>query len=313
MVRERIKMDQPRVKIHGSLGDRVFLLFVYGAVVFIFLATLYPIIFIFSSSISDPLLVATGKVVLLPKQINFSGYEHLFKNRELWVGYGNSLFYTVAGTILNLIVTLSAGYALSRKDMIGRNLIMGIFVFTMYFSGGLIPLYLNYRSFGLLNSRTVMLIVSLLSVYNLIVCRTFFASTIPWELHEACMIDGASDFTVFFRIVLPLSKPVMTVMSLYYGVTHWNGYFNAMIYLRDRDKFPLQLFLREILIQSQLLANAAFDAIDAEAMKEMAAIQDMANLLKFCVIMVATLPMLMIYPFLQRYFEKGVLIGSLKG
>jgi len=313
MVAGQLIVNRRRIFKRILPGDRLFLIVIYTAIIFIFIATIYPIIYIFSSSFSDPVLVATGRVILLPKQITFTGYEYLLKNREIWTGYANSIFYTVAGTILNLIVTMSAGYALSRKDMVGRNILMGIFVFTMYFSGGLIPVYLNYRSFGLLNTRTIMLLSGLLSVFNLIVCRTFFASTIPWELHEASMIDGASDFKIFFRIILPLSKPVMTVMSLYYGVGHWNGYFSAMIYLRDRGKFPLQLFLREILIQSQMLANATFEAIDAEAIRQMAIMQDMANLLKYCVIVVATLPMLLIYPFLQRYFEKGVLIGSLKG
>jgi putative aldouronate transport system permease protein len=197
--------------------------------------------------------------------------------------------------------------------MPGRNILMGLFIFTMYFSGGLIPGYLNVRSFGLLNTRTIMLIGGLLSVYNMIVCRTFFASTIPWELHEASQIDGASDFTIFYRIILPLSKPVMAVMALYYGVGHWNSYFGAMIYLRDRDKFPLQLFLREILIQSKLMANAIAEVVDAEAVLAMIALQDTANILKYCIIVAATAPMLILYPFLQKYFEKGILIGSIKG
>jgi putative aldouronate transport system permease protein len=306
-------MKRKHAEIRESYYDRIFLLFVYVFIALMFIVTLYPIVFVFSASVSDPVLVATGKVILFPRGLTLSGYEYLSDYHEIWTGYGNSIFYTVIGTVLNIAVTLSAGYALSRRDMPGRNILMGIFIFTMYFSGGLIPGYLNVRSFGLLNTRTIMLIGGLLSVYNMIVCRTFFASTIPWELHEASQIDGASDFTIFFRIILPLSKPVMAVMALYYGVGHWNSYFGAMIYLRDRDKFPLQLFLREILIQSKLMSNAMADLVDAEAVQAMIALQDTANILKYCIIVIATLPMFILYPFLQRYFEKGILIGSIKG
>ena len=301
--------------IKENLQDQIFLIVVYAFIFIMFIVVFYPILFIFSASFSDPNLVSTGKVILLPKGLTFSGYSQLSKYTDIWLGYANSIFYTAIGTVLNLIVTLTAGYALSRRDLPGRNIIMGIFVFTMYFSGGLIPTYLNVRSFGLLNTRAIMLISGLVSVYNMIVCRTFFRNTIPWELHEASAIDGASDLTIFFRIIIPLSKPVIAVMALYYGVDHWNSYFGAMIYLRDRVKFPLQLFLREILIQSKLMANAmATDAaVDAEAIRAMIAMQDAANILKYCVIVVASLPMLLLYPVLQKYFEKGILIGSIKG
>jgi putative aldouronate transport system permease protein len=296
-----------------SFNDRMFLLIIYAFLAILFIATLYPVVFVISASISDPNLVASGKMLLLPKGLTLSGYETLMEYKDLWTGYKNSVFYTIIGTLLNLLVTLTAGYALSRKDMIGRNVLMGLFVFTMYFSGGLVPIYLNIRSFGLLNTRLIMFITGLVSVYNLIVCRTFFANTIPWELHEASQIDGASDFTIFLRVVLPLSKPIIAVLVLYYGVGHWNSYFYPMIYLRDRDKFPLQLFLREVLIQAKLMANAMIEGADAETVKALAGAIDTANVLKYCIIVIATIPMFMLYPFLQKYFEKGVMIGSIKG
>ena len=307
-------MKTRKHKIKENLPDKIFLVIIYTFIFIMFMAVLYPILFVFSASFSDPFLVSTGKVILLPKGFTLTGYNQLSKYTEIWTGYANSVFYTVIGTILNLVVTLTAGYALSRRDLPGKNIIMGIFIFTMYFSGGLIPGYLNVRSFGLLNTRTIMLIGGLMSVYNMIVCRTFFKSAIPWELHEASVIDGASDFTIFLHIIVPLSKPVIAVMALYYGVEHWNSYFGAMIYLRDRSKFPLQLFLREILIQSRALADVMLDAsADPEAIQALMAMQDAANILKYCVIVVSSLPMLMLYPALQKYFEKGVLIGSIKG
>lgn len=191
---------------------------------------------------------------------------------------------------------------------------MKIFIVTMYFSGGLIPMYLNVRDFGLLNTRLYMMLGGLVSVYNLIVSRTFFAG-ISWELHEAAMIDGCSDFGIFRKLVLPLSKPIIVVMALYYGVGHWNEYFNAMIYLSDREKYPLQLILREILIQSKLMTTIleGNNVVDAGAMQAMLEQADVMNLIKYGVIVVSTVPMLIVFPFLQKYFEKGVMIGSVKG
>lgn len=293
--------------------DRLFVTLNSLILAVIFLVTLYPMIFVLSASISDPQAVSAGKMVLFPVGFTLHGYQHLLKYSEIWIGYANAIFYTVVGTVMDVAVTIPAAYALSRRDMRGRNIIMGLFLFTMYFSGGLIPGYLNVQSLGLLNTRAIMLISGLLSVYNLIVSRTFFANSIPWELHEAAQIDGASDIKTFSSIVLPLSKPIMAVMALYYGVGHWNTYFNAMIYLKDRAKFPLQLFLREILLQSKAASSALMSTADAEAVKALLAQQDTANLLKYAVIVVSTIPMLIIYPFIQKYFAKGVMIGSIKG
>lgn len=296
-----------------TLGDKVLMAFIYTFLILFFVATLYPVLFVASASISDPAAVSSGKMVLWPIGINFDGFKHLMSLPEIWLGYGNTFFYTIVGTLIDLLVTIPAAYALSRRDLGGRNFLMGIFVVTMYFSGGLIPGYLNMRSFGLINTRWVILLSGAVSVYNLIVSRTFFASSIPWELHEAAWLDGASNAKVLRTVVLPLSKPILAVMTLYYGVGHWNTYFNAMIYLRDRDKYPLQLFLREILTEAQGLANILQENMDADAAAEMMRQQDMANQLKYAVIIVATVPMLVLYPFLQKYFEKGIMIGSVKG
>lgn len=306
-------MGKKKTKYRVTRKDRVFLCVNYLFLAIAFLVTLYPLVFVLSASISDPHAVASGKMILWPVGITFSGYEHLMQYKDIWAGYANSIFYTVIGTILNLAATIPAAYALSRKDLPGRRVIMGLFLFTMYFSGGLIPAYLNMKSFQLLNTRAVMLLSGVVSVYNLIVSRTFFANSIPWELHEAAQIDGASDLQTFGKIILPLSKPIMAVMMLYYGVGHWNTYFNAMIYIKDRSKFPLQLFLREILLQAQAAASSIVEGADAETLRAMLAQQDTANLLKYGVIVVATLPMLIMYPWMQKYFAKGVMIGSVKG
>lgn len=292
--------------------DKVFMVIVYLLLAVFFLLAAYPVLFVISASFSDPKAVSGGRMLLWPVGFNLDGYQHLAQYRDIWVGYANSVFYTVLGTGLNLLVTVPAAYALSRKDMKGRNILMGIFVVTMYFGGGLIPVYLNFKSFHLLNTRTIMLLGGVVSVYNMIVCRTFFANTIPWELQEAACLDGASDAQILKKVALPLSKPILAVMMLYYGEGHWNTYFGAMIYLRDREKFPLQLFLREILIEAKGIADTIMDA-EAESIKVLMQQQDLANQLKYAVIIVATIPMLLVYPWVQKYFAQGVMIGSIKG
>ncbi|MEA4824481.1 MAG: carbohydrate ABC transporter permease [Clostridiaceae bacterium] len=221
------------------------------------------------------------------------------------IGYQNTFFYTIVGTFLNLAVTLPAAYTLSKPDLPGRGFLMGFFMFTMYFSGGMIPTYLLVKACNLLDTRWVLLITGLISVYNMIVCRTFF-QRLPVELEEAAMIDGSSALHTFIRIVLPLSKALMGVMVLYYGVAHWNSYFSAMIYISDTSKWPLQLFLRRILILSQ----TSEEMYDEQALISK---EYMKTLIKYAVIIVSSAPVLIIYPFLQKYFDKGVLLGSVKG
>lgn len=297
-----------------SPNDLAFTVFIYIILAVTVMIALYPLLFVLSASVSDPKEVAAGNLILLPKGFTLEGYQYILQYEDIFSGYANTILYTVGGTILNLLVTLPCAYALSRKDLPGRGPLMKIFIVTMYFSGGLIPMYLNVRDFGLLNTRLYMMIGGLVSVYNLIVSRTFFAG-ISWELHEAAMIDGCSDFGIFRKLVLPLSKPVIVVMALYYGVGHWNEYFNAMIYLSDRAKYPLQLILREILIQSKLMTTIleGNSVVDAGAMQAMLEQADVMNLIKYGVIVVSTVPMLVVFPFLQKYFEKGVMIGSVKG
>ena len=307
----RVVARRSHIRLRG--GDLAFLVIIYALLALFFAVTLYPMLFVLSASVSDPKAVAAGRMVLLPVGITTEGYKFIFQYKDLWTGYANTLFYTVAGTMLSLAVTLPCAYALSRPDLVGRGGIMALFLFTMYFSGGLIPIYLNMQSLGLINTRAVLLVSGMLSVFNLIVSRTFFANSIPWELHEAARIDGCGDFMTFLRIVLPLSKPIIVVMCLYYGVAQWNQYFAAMIYLRDRELFPLQLFLREILIQSKFLTTSLASSTDAAEVAALLKQQDVANLLKYGVIVVSTVPMLVVYPWLQQYFAKGVMIGSVKG
>jgi len=295
------------------VADIVFMICVYVILTTIFVATLYPMIFILSASFSNPGMVSAGKLVLWPVGFNLDGYKYLLDYKEIWAGYSNTFIYTIGGTILNLLATIPAAYALSRWDLKGKGFFMGIFVVTMYFSGGLIPSYLNVKSLGLLNTRTIIMIMGLVSPYNLIVARTFFSTSIPRELHEAAYIDGATDFQTFRQVVLPLSKPILAVMTLYYGVGHWNSYFSEMIYLKDEEKFPLQLVLKRILLQADVLKAAIMEGAEAETIKALMADQDAANQLKYGVIVVSTVPMLILYPFLEKYFAKGVMIGSVKG
>lgn len=299
--------------IRASREDRIF-----GAVnavllALAFAAIVYPLAFVLSASFSIPKAVASGEMLLLPKGVTLQGYRQIFQHQEIWTGYANTLLYTVLGTALNLAVTIPCGYALSRRDMPLRGALMVYFMITMYFNSGIIPHYLNVRSMGLLNTRTILMVGGAVSVYNLIVCRSFFATSIPWALHEAARIDGASDARTFADIVLPLSKPIIVVIALYCAVAHWNSYFTAMVYIQDRRLFPLQLFLREILLKSQAATAMLSSTSDAEAAMELYAQQEAANQIKYGVIVVSTLPMMMVYPWLQRFFAKGVMIGSVKG
>ena len=309
-----VKMNGNQIKERGV--NRLFSL-TNGILLFLFmLIELYPLVYVVSASVSDPKAVTSGTMWLFPVNFNLEGYKYILHYKELWIGYANTIVYTLLGTGFNLLLTLPAGYAFSRKDFKDSGILMVVFVITMYFGGGLIPSYLNIYSMGLVNTRLILIILGGLNVYNMLVARTFFANSIPWELHEAATIDGASNSKIFFSIVLPLSKPIIAVMALYYGVGHWNEYFSAMIYVaNDRRKWPLQLFLREILNQSKWAANALLstDMMTAEEMEVMIKQAETANVLKYCVIVASTLPMLIVYPRLQKFFNKGVMVGSVKG
>ena len=270
------------------------------------LIVLYPLCYVLSASFSDPVAVSSGKMWLLPINPTLEGYQMILKDSKIWIGYMNSIIYTAAGTTLNVIVTLCAAYALSRKYLPYRNGIMIFFMITMFFGGGLIPGYLLNKSLGLLNNRLVMIIPGMISVWNMTIARTFIQSNIPDELFEAAQIDGCSYFKMFGSIVVPLSKAIIAVLVLYYGIGHWNSYFGAMIYLSDQNKFPLQVILREMLIQAQ----ASEEMMDNTKAQE---VLSKTELIKYATIVVSSVPTLVIYPFLQKYFVQGVMIGALKG
>ncbi len=299
------------MKIRMSKGDRLFTGVIGVVLTFFFIITLYPMVYVVSASFSSPAAVASGRMWLWPVETTLEGYKFIFAYKELWNGYANTILYTVVGTTIALVLTIPCAYALSRRDMKGRGVVLAYFMITMYISGGMIPSYLNIMELGLLDTRLYMFLTGAFSVYNMIVARSFF-SGLPWELHEAAYLDGASDFTTFTRIVLPLSKPIIVVMMLYYAVGKWNEYFTAMIYLRDRDLFPLQLILKEILVSSQV-TGMSLEGLSAEDMAAVMNQQDTSNLLKYGIIVVSSLPMMILYPLVQKFFEKGVMIGSVKG
>ncbi|WP_372516742.1 carbohydrate ABC transporter permease [Paenibacillus silviterrae] len=290
-----------------SRGDRVFDAVNTLLLILITVIVMYPLLFVLSASVSEPSVVARGQLWLLPKGINFVGYERVFQNKEILSGYLNTIVYTLVGTAINLVLTICAAYPLSRADFRGRHVITAFIVFTMFFSGGLIPTYLLVKKLGILNTLWAMVIPNAIAVYNVIIMRTFFQSSIPFEIQEAASIDGCSNFRILLRVVLPLSMPIIAVMVLFYAVGHWNAFFQALIYLSDRGKYPLQLILREILIQGQMAAM--IDMADDSLAKKLMEVE----VIKYAVVVIANLPVLLLYPFLQKYFVKGVMIGALKG
>ncbi|MGC6589651.1 carbohydrate ABC transporter permease [Paenibacillus sp. Dod16] len=293
------------VRIKESLGDRIFLTVTYILLTLVLIAVLYPLIYIVSSSLSSPSAVSAGKVWLWPVDVSFAGYEAVFRNGQVLTGYANSLFYTVAGTFISVSMTIMVAYPLSKKSFFGRTPLMVFITFTMLFSGGLIPTYLVVKSMGMIDTRWALLIPNAVWVWQVIIARTFFQTSIPDELSEAADIDGCSDIRYIFSVVLPLAKPIIAVLSLMYAVGQWNAYFDALIYLKSQSLYPLQLILRSILILGSGTGN-----MDAG---EMVKQQQMAELMKYSLIVVASLPVLVIYPFVQRYFVQGMLIGSVKG
>jgi putative aldouronate transport system permease protein len=298
--------------IKETKQDRFFLACNYLFLCLALVIVAYPVLYIVSASISTPKFVSSGEMWLWPKGITFEGYERVFRDTKIWTGYANTILYTLVGTAVNLIVTIPAAYTLSRKDLVGRNFFMGVFMVTMFFGGGLVPTYLLVKSLGLVDSMWALILPGAASVWNLIVCRTYFQSSIPRELQEAAEIDGCSNFGLFFKIVLPLSSSIIAVMALFFGVGHWNNYFSAMIYLNDASKYPLQLVLRQILVLQEVSAQVA-GPVNAQAASALNNRAEVAALVKYTVIIVSTLPVIIVYPFLQRYFVQGVMIGSVKG
>lgn len=295
-------------KIHESKEDIRFDIIVGILVFLLTLIVLYPLYFVVIASFSDPNLVESGQVLFLPRGITFEGYKYIMGDNRIWRGYLNTFIYTIFGTMLAVVITVTAAYALSRKDMIGRGVIMKYFVFTMFFGGGMIPTYLLIKELHLIDTYLVLILLGSFSVYNLILCRTFFQNTIPLELQEAAEIDGCSIPHFFFSIVLPLSKAIIAIMVLYYAVGHWNSFFDALIYINRDELRPLQLVMRDILIQGQSINAGAIK--DPKLLKRM---QQISRSIKYGSIIISSLPVLIFYPFVQKYFVKGVMIGSIKG
>ncbi|GMK46432.1 sugar ABC transporter permease [Paenibacillus glycanilyticus] len=293
--------------IRESVRDRIFLGLIYIFLFCVLAVVIYPLIFILSSSFSSPQAVVSGQVWLWPVDISLMGYKVIFSNPAILTGYINSFIYTVLGVMINIVMTVAIAYPLSKSTFVGRNAIMMILVFTILFSGGLIPTYLTVKAAGILDTRWAMVLPGALAVFQVIVARTFFQSTIPKELGEAAELDGCSDIGFLWRVVLPLSKAILAVLILFYAVGNWNAYFDALIYLKSPELYPLQIILRNILILNSIDASSLVDA------NQMAARQGLRDLLKFSLIVVATVPILCIYPFVQKFFVQGIMIGSIKG
>lgn len=303
-----------RKKIFGkdfhkqTMQDKVFDVVNYSGLLLLLFLVIYPLYFIIIASFSSPDAVSGGEVLWRPIGFSLEGYKRIFEYKDIWLGYKNSIIYTVVGTLVNLLFTIPAAFAISRKELVGRKIIMALFTFTMFFGGGLIPTYLLIDSLGINNTMWALILPGAVSVYNLIVSKAFFNQSIPEEIFEAATVDGCSYFKYFMSIALPLSKPIIAVMILINAVGHWNSYFGALIYLTDRDKYPLQVILREILIQQQVVANGGI--VDPEAVERQ---RQLSELIKYGVIIVSTLPVLILYPFIQKYFVQGMMIGSVKG
>lgn len=292
--------------IRESVGDRIFLGGVYLFLTVVLLTVLYPLIYVVSSSFSSPLAVSSGRVWLWPVDFSLRGYQVTLSNPQIITGYVNSIYYTFFGTLISVTLTVLVAYPLSRRTLFGRNGIMLFITFTMIFSGGLIPTYLVVKELGMLNTRWAMLIPQAVAAWQVIIARTFFQVNIPDELAEAAELDGCSDLRFLWSVVIPLSKPIIAVLVLMYAVGQWNAYFDALLYLKSAELEPLQLVLRSILI----LNTTTSGSMEASAMVER---QQMADLLKYALIVVGSLPVLILYPFAQRYFVRGMLIGSIKG
>lgn len=293
--------------IKDTRGDRVLYLIVDILLILIFLIVAYPIIYVVSCSFSSPKAVSSGQVLLWPVQPSIEGYKLVFSYKSVWTGLKNSMFYTIVGTTLNMVLTTLAAYPLSRPNYQGRKLFMAIFLFTMIFNAGMIPRYVLMSKLHLINTRWVLVLSGGISVYNMIIVRTFFRTGIPGELFEAAHLDGCSELQCFRKIALPLSKSVLSVITLYYAVAHWNAYFNAMLYVREQSLQPLQLVLRNILIASRVDLT---QITDSELLERASG---MTDLLKYALIVLTSVPVILIYPLVQKYFEKGVMIGSVKG
>ena len=300
-------MSKQQKRIRESKADYIFLGFNYVSLTLLFVIIMYPLLNVLSSSFSSSKAVVSGRVSIFPVEPTLLAYKTIFSSSSILIGYLNSFFYTIFGTIVQVALSILLAYPLTRKKLFGRNFITSMLIFTMFFSGGLIPTYLVVKSLGLINTRLALILPGGMSVFNVIVARTFFQTSIPEELFEAAELDGYNQFGIFRRIVLPLAAPIVAVLTLIYAVGNWNAYFEAMIYINSAKLFPLQIILRNILILNTAPGRILTDV------NRMLAQQEMITLLKYALIVVASVPVLMFYPLLQKYFVKGMMIGSLKG
>jgi putative aldouronate transport system permease protein len=295
------------LKFRESVGDRLFSIINYVVLSLFLITVLYPLVFIVSASFSSPSAVISGKVWLYPIDPTWAGYEAVFKHKLIWTSFRNSMIYTVAGSLISVALTIVAAYPLSRKDLFGKNIVMVLLVFTTMFSGGIIPSYLLIKDLGMLNTAWALILPGAMNVFNVIIARTYFKSTIPDELLEAGQLDGCNDFRFLWKIAIPLSGPIIAVLALYSAVGYWNQYFNALIYLKDPNLYPLQLVLRDILVQNEVDPSMLSD------LGQISKLEGLSALLKYSLIVVSSLPLMIMYPFVQKHFVKGVMIGSLKG
>lgn len=302
-------MKQKANKVRWSSNDQIFYTVVTVFLTLIALIVLYPIIYVVSCSFSSPDSIMSGKVILWPVDFTLDGYNAVLGYKKVWIGFRNSIFYTIVGTLINMFMTIICAYPVSRKDMPGRNILMMMYSFTMIFGAGMIPNYLLVRDLKMLNTVWAILIPGAIGVYNMIIMRTYFMSSIPGELLEASKMDGCGDTKFLVSVVLPLSKPILAVVSMYYIVAHWNAYFKAFMYLSDENLYPLQIFLKEILVASKLEAAMLDDVLVTSS----ASTSGLQYIVKYALIVVACLPMMIIFPFVQKHFVKGVMIGAVKG
>lgn len=306
-------MQQRKYKKKSSMSNRIFYIFNTVFWILIMFIVLYPLYLVVIASVSDPDAIVRGEVIWHPVDFSLIGYEAVFQYGELLRSYGNSIFYTAVSVVISIAVTMAGAYSLSRSRFPGKSFFNFLFVFTMFFNGGLIPTFLVMKDIGLYNTRLIMILMGCVSVWNLMVARTYIQTSIPHELYEAAMLDGASHFDYFFRCVIPLSKTIIAVLAVYYGVSKWNDYFTGLVYLRDRELLPLQTILREILATLQVDRSGDYMLTISENAASISEAMRTANVAKYCIIVVAMGPVVILYAFLQKYFEKGVMIGSLKG
>ncbi len=296
--------------VKTSYADKIFDIINVIVMIILLVIFVWPLWFIVIASVSNPNEVWNGNVLLWPKGFTMAAYEAVIEYKSIWIGYRNTIFYTVVGTMINLVMTVCAAYPLSRKDFMPRNFFMFMFMLTMYFGGGLIPTYLIVNKLGMINTVWAMMIPGACSIYNVIITRTYFINSIPGSLKDAAELDGANSFQYLVKVVLPLSKPIIAVIALYYAVGHWNDYFTALIYINKTGLMPLQSFLRDLLMSNKLTMGNSMGGLDAATAE---AKMQLSQTLKYSAIIVSTVPVLCIYPFIQKYFVKGVMIGSVKG